>query len=277
MVGLPAKRVVIIASLLLVMSVAGWVSLQETKLATELNKEPVSSCERIKVPAIDPAARATSFDKITMIVLSNGDNLIDDYPQRPYTIEIEGSGKIRFTNKAIPNWAEGEITSEQVSTLLDAVNNANFPHLANMKSHPTAEASHSPSTDITLKMNGAEQNVSVSGCRWHEEMHKFLAAINAASAGFIQESFIKAAKAGIFEAQMQLASYYAQPLSKPDSRFTEAYFWASIAEKNIAISKQKTDWEYEWAFRKRTHFENFLTPEQLIKVKQRVEEWKPAP
>ncbi|MEZ0259506.1 MAG: hypothetical protein ACAH80_00760 [Alphaproteobacteria bacterium] len=270
-----SRQAAIVAGLLLAVGVTGWVYFQNEKLTTDLNEKPVSSCEHIKVPALDPGARATSFDKITMIVLSNGGQLTDSYPQRPYTVEIEGSGKISFINKTIPRWAEGEIASEQISTLLGALNDANFPHIVNMKSQPTAEASHSPITNITLTINGEEQTVSVSGCRWHEEMHKFIAAVNAASATFIEESFIKAAKAGNFEAQMQLASYYdTVPTSRPNSNFKEAYFWASVAEKTLATSKEKTDWDREWAHRKRTHFENFLTPEQVTEVKKRVEEWK---
>lgn len=213
------------------------------------------------------------FAQVTAHFMPAGFILISDYPRRPYTIEIDGDGKIRFLNKVTEMWMDGNIPAEKIAELLKSLNDNNFPYIARQKP-PELDCSDAQKIEISVTVNSTKQTATIQGCNSPQELYNVSDTIQNAAADFIKTCFINAAKKGNFEAQMQLANHYApSTISQPHKNYKEAYFWASLAEKTAEKSKVQEASNYEWANKSRTRFENFLSPDEVAEVTKRIAEW----
>lgn len=166
-----------------------------------------------QVPKIE--VRAGKFDAI--IAQYSGGEFIA-YPEYPYTLEISGDGKIKFTNDIFPKGVEGKISPAQISALLKSLNDNNFQFIAKLPqpgpSYGTLVCpSDSGSAEVTVVIDGIKI-IPALGCLasvFYKEYNNFVRAIDMASEKFIKESFVKAAAEGNKRAQCWLDDSKSNP------------------------------------------------------------------
>ena len=277
---MPQQRkthIALIAVLFFALCGSCWVYFSNKALKSDL-KTPQPLSYGI-APTIPPAEiRLQKFDSIQVDFRPPGEGMLfNEYPQRPYTVEIYWDGKIRFRNQMIPEGKEGAILPEQTAAILQTLNESNYTYITR-NIQPRAECTDAEETYISATIEGVVSNTAILGCNNIKELDRIADTVQDAAKDFIKSTYVEAALQGNVDAQIRLSHYYKpQSIGRPHNSLTEAYYWASVAEKTSAVQQGKPNWQQGWIEKERKEIENSLTPEQIAEVKKRVEEWKPTP
>lgn len=221
----------------------------------------------------------STFEEITLSRTQGESTSMNDTPRAPYTIEIYGDGRIRFKDAVLTNWVEGSVSTAQIQKLLKSLNDSNYTYIAKVHKEPE-ECIDAEMTTITAKID-QKLYKTTSGCASLRALKIFEDNIHEAAEDFIKSSLMKAADEGRFDAQQQLAYYYApteEPKKHPNrqANYKEAYYWSLIALKTLEASPKQHYHRYWLDFSIPT-FKKRLTAIEIFDIEKRAEAWKPSP